>query len=286
MRTYCSAARARIDVAGYCRDGYAIPDWRMSEAVLSRSRDALDALLASNPHVQPEQLVNAHIVSGSGSDMGVHGQSAFLELVTDPALVDLVSACLGTENVLLWACQVWCKPAGTGRAVPWHQDGQYWPIEPLRACTAWIAIDRSDAACGALEVVPGTHTHGYLPHVHREDRARSAIDFIADLDRLPPGLTLERARTLELEPGEVSLHDAWLLHGSRANTSSRRRAGVAATFMPAESYFFRDRPTEGARKGGLTLDYAQRPLFLVRGDPAAVHPDNTLVRLELLRGGD
>ena len=90
----------------------------------------------------------------------------------------------------------------------------------------------------------------------------------------------------ELEPGEVSLHDAWLLHGSRANTSSRRRAGVAATFMPAESYFFRDRPTEGARKGGLTLDYAQRPLFLVRGDPAAVHPDNTLVRLELLRGGD
>ena len=176
----------------------------------------------------------------------MRGQAAFLELASMPEIAELAGACLGTENVILWACQIFCKPAGTGKSVPWHQDGQYWPIEPLRAVTAWIALDRSDEECGARRLVPGTHAAEpvLIPHVQRIDPG-AAISYVADPALLDEAL-LASAATLTLEPGQLSLHDAMVLHGSGGNTSARRRAGVAATFMPAECHFYRDRPTEGA----------------------------------------
>ena len=68
--------------------------------------------------------------------------------------------------------QVFCKPAGTGKSVPYHQDGPYWPIVPLRACSAWIALDDADAANGALRVLPGTHAAGAVKHVKRVSEAK------------------------------------------------------------------------------------------------------------------
>ena len=266
---------AALDLHAYRRDGFSVPSWRLPPERLRAAQAALDTLLEENPQVQPEQLVSAHLASTSHKSGAVRGQAAFLELASMPEIAELAAACLGTEHVLLWACQIFCKPAGTGKAVPWHQDGQYWPIEPLRAVTAWIALDRSDEECGALRLVPGTHAAEpvLVPHVQRIDPG-AAIDFVADPALLDEAL-LASATTLTLEPGQLSLHDAMVLHGSGANTSARRRAGVAATFMPAECHFYRDRPTEGALKGGLQLDFSTRPLFVVKGSNQ--HPDNQLV---------
>lgn len=36
-------------------------------------------------------------------------------------------------------------------------------------------------------------------------------------------------------------------------------------FLQAESHFDRHTPTEGAMKGGLKLDFGNRPLFVVKG---------------------
>ena len=214
--------------------------------------------------------------------------------------------------------------------------------------TAWIALDRSDDECGALRLVPGTHAAEpvLIPHVQRVDPG-AAIAYVADPALLDDAL-LASATTLTLEAGQLSLHDAMVLHGSGPNTSARRhagtlkcvcmnvveaitpcstpgpapstsptpatcthtkhahahahahvvmfmfnscscvharprihhlpyvrRAGVAATFMPAECHFYRDRPTEGALKGGLQLDFSTRPLFVVKGRNQ--HPENELV---------
>ena len=45
---------------------------------------------------------------------------------------------------------------------------------------------------------------------------------------------------LELQPGEMSLHDVYMIHGAKANRSNKRRTGVA-------------------------VDFANRPLWLVKG---------------------
>jgi hypothetical protein len=70
--------------------------------------------------VRPEKLVSAHIDGDNGE--GVRGSRAFLDLARDPEIVELVSGVLG-DDVILWGCHVFCKPAVEGYETPWHQDG-------------------------------------------------------------------------------------------------------------------------------------------------------------------
>jgi len=41
---------------------------------------------------------------------------------------------------------------------------------------------------------------------------------------------------------QISLHDVFLIHGSRVNRSTKRRAGLTFRYMPASSYFNRSIP--------------------------------------------
>jgi hypothetical protein len=55
-----------------------------------------------------------------------------------------------------------------------------------------------------------------------------------------------------------------MIHGARANTSGKRRTGVALRYMPATSVFDRSlRPVDG--QSGVPVNFARRPLWLVRG---------------------
>ena len=112
--------------------------------------------------MRPEKLVSAHIEGDNGE--GVRGSARFLELARDPEIVDLVSDAIG-DDVILWGCHVFCKPAGEGWETPWHQDGHYWPIRPLATCTVWVALDASTAENGCLRVIPGRSATRVL-HAH------------------------------------------------------------------------------------------------------------------------
>ena len=66
----------------------------------------------------------------------------------------------------------------------------------------------------------------------------------------------------------MSLHDVYMIHGARPNTSTRRRTGVALRYMPATSLFDRAlRPVDG--QSGVAVNFAQRPLWLVKGQDRA-----------------
>ena len=74
------------------------------------------------------------------------------------------------------------------------------------------------------------------------------------------------ARVLEASgaTGEMSLHDVYMIHGARANTSTRRRTGVALRYMPSTSLFDRSlRPVDG--QSGVPVNFARRPLWLLKG---------------------
>jgi len=67
-----------------------------------------------------------------------------------------------------------------------------------------------------------------------------------------------------LQAGQMSLHDVYMIHGAKANTSDRRRTGVALRYMPSTSVFERDiRPADG--QTGVPVDFARRPLWLLKG---------------------
>ena len=245
------------EVEHYRREGWVVPRYRLPPAGVARMVEALERLLRDNPGVRPEKLVSAHIDGDNGE--GVRGSRAFLDLARDPDIVELVSGVLG-DDVILWGCHVFCKPAVEGYETPWHQDGHYWPIRPLATCTAWVALESSTKDNGCLRVIPRSHAARRLhEHLH-EERTDLTLN-----QRMAAGAFDEgQAVDVELEPGQMSLHDLYMIHGAKANTSGRRRTGAALRYMPSTSVFERDlRPADG--KTGVPVNFARRPLWLVKG---------------------
>ena len=268
------------DIAHYQREGYVIPAYRLPAERVAALRATLDRLIADNPQVRPERLISAHIerkpgqgLHGDGrNDEGIKGSKNFLALAMAPEILDLVESVLGPD-IILWGAHIFCKPAGHGYETPWHQDGHYWPMRPLATCTVWVALEESVIENGCLKVIPRSHaarpTH---PHL-QEDRD----DLTLNLRTEPDAFDTSSAVALELQPGQMSLHDVFLIHGAAPKTSGKRRTGIALRYMPGSSVFERHISRDGA---GVATAFATRPLWLLRGqdrtgrnDFAVGHPD-------------
>jgi ectoine hydroxylase-related dioxygenase (phytanoyl-CoA dioxygenase family) len=251
------ASLSDAEAEQYRQHGYVVPAFRLDPAWVRRMQEALDALIAANPGVRPEKLVSAHIEGRN--DEGVSGSQAFLDLAMNPDIVDLVARVIGPD-VILWGCHVFCKPAQEGYETPWHQDGHYWPIRPLANCTVWVALEPSTPANGCLRVIPGSHAGKQLhPHLH-EDRTDLTLN-----QRMADGsFDQNDAVDIELAPGQMSMHDIYMIHGAQANRSGIRRTGVALRYMPGSSLFDRSlKPSDG--QTGVPVSFATRPLWLLRG---------------------
>jgi len=150
------------------------------------------------------------------------------DIVHDPRVVDPVEDLLGPD-LLCYASSFIIKNAHDDRYVAWHQDATYWGLSAPKAVTAWVALTASIAENGCVRVVTGTHRE-QLPHGNTRDPKnllgrRETI--LADVDET-------KARDVVLAPGDMSLHDVLIVHGSNANPSGLRRVGFAIRYIPAD----------------------------------------------------
>jgi ectoine hydroxylase-related dioxygenase (phytanoyl-CoA dioxygenase family) len=246
------------EIAHYREHGFVVPKFRLAADRVAELRDALDRVIAANPDKRPEQLVSIHI-AGKNSE-GVIGDGQFMAVCRDHSILDIVEQLIGPD-IVLWGCQAFCKPPGDGMEVPWHQDGHYWPIKPLATCTLWIAIDDSLVENGCLRVIPGSHrSRGLFAHL-KENRSDVVLN-----QRVAEGEFDEDAAVdIELEAGQMSLHDVYLIHGSNPNRSARRRAGLAIRCMPGTSLFDRKAKADGTG-AGYAVYFSNRPIWLLRGE--------------------
>lgn len=152
----------------------------------------------------------------------------FYDVCTTPRLLDYVEDLLG-PHFFLWGSQFFVKDPGDGRVVPWHQDAQYWPLEPQNSCTVFIALWDCDRENACMRVVPGTHRVGLLRH-HTTEDGRHVLKQEVDTGEFDPADAVD----LELKAGEISLHDDAIVHGSGANHSSRRRVGFTMRFSSTD----------------------------------------------------
>ena len=241
----------------YHEQGYVVPDARLEDKDVSLVKKAVTRVISTNPETRPERLVSVHI--NRRNDEGIRGDSAFFNLANQSLILDCVEQILGSD-LILWGCQLFCKPPDDGMEVPMHQDGHYWPIRPLATCTVWVAIDDSTAENGCLRVVPGSHKgQQHFEHA-RSDRKELVLNRYVD----DPAVDGSKAVDVELEAGQFSLHDVYLVHGSNPNTSGKRRAGVSIRYMPATSRLDRKMFETGARSGYF-VNWETRPLWLLRG---------------------
>jgi len=249
------------EIDRYGRDGLLQSPYRLPDELLARMRASLHRLLDAKADIPPESLICPHISSGGRHD--ATAAAAWLTYCTNPHILDLVEQLIG-RDIILWGSQVFCKPARTGREVPWHQDGQYWPIRPLATCSAWIALDDVDADNGCMRYIPGSHASGSIYRHRVSDRDGIVLNQEVEPSAFDPSL----ARDDCLKSGEFSLHDVYLIHGSRPNRSLRRRAGFVVRYMPATSLFDRSSDQQQSQ-AGVAFSLSRRPIWLVRGEDRA-----------------
>ena len=143
------------EIKQYRQDGYVIPSgFRFDDAVVEALRAAVETILASNPKMKPDRIINPHL--NEGRPYGVKGHQIINTVAHDRRILEMLESVMGPD-IILWLTHLFCKLPQSTREVPWHQDGQYWPIRPWATCTVWIAIDRVEKSNGAMKVIPGSH---------------------------------------------------------------------------------------------------------------------------------
>ncbi|HVZ00414.1 MAG TPA: phytanoyl-CoA dioxygenase family protein [Dongiaceae bacterium] len=149
------------------------------------------------------------------------------ELVRDPRILDQVEALLGPD-ILCWATDFFVKNPGDRKIVSWHQDSTYWGLSEPDVITAWVALTPSTSLSGCLRVVPGSHLADQLPH--RDTFAPGNL--LSRGQEVAVEVDEEEAVDVVLAPGEMSLHNVRLIHGSEPNNAEHRRIGFAIRYIP------------------------------------------------------
>jgi hypothetical protein len=250
------------EIETYQQDGLVIPaTYRVPPATLVRIDELYQNLLEDNkdnPDFSADFILGPHL-DANGS-YGVKGDPEWLEFARIPEILDMIEQLIGTDFVL-WGVTIFGKPAKVGKATPWHQDGDYYPIEPLETLTVWISLDGSTSQQGCMRFIPGSHHEHKIYAHHFEHRDDYTLAQIIDEDQVD----LSQARDIMLEPGQISLHDVYLVHGSEANLSPKRRMGLVLRIMPATS-FYNHHSGKIKEDAGSPHGYSNRALFLLRGE--------------------
>ncbi len=221
----------------YERDGYTIFRGVLDPELVAEASAHVTWLQERHPERSGEELTH---------DL-VAGDPFWVRLVSDPRLVDIAELFLGPD-VALFASHYISKAPFVGKQVLWHQDGAYWPLEPMRVVTLWLAVDGSTRENGCVRVVPGTHRHD-LHELRRRGDVQSVLGSESDVE-VDESLAVD----LELAPGDVEVHHPNILHGSWPNTSPRRRCGLTIRYIPTSTRIVGDeQPFASA--------------FLLRGEP-------------------
>jgi ectoine hydroxylase-related dioxygenase (phytanoyl-CoA dioxygenase family) len=141
--------------------------------------------------------------------------TASLELLGSPQVLAVAESLCGRNFVPTYESMVF-KNAGDGEAIRWHQDA----VHPRnhRIFNYDLYLDKSTAQGGALVVIPATQT--------------TKLD-ACEMEKLhgwtPPGAII-----VEMEPGDVLLHDVMVIHGSPRVVGNALRRTIYYEFRAAE----------------------------------------------------
>jgi non-heme Fe2+,alpha-ketoglutarate-dependent halogenase len=200
----------------YRQDGFVTPVLAISverAGALKSRYDALQAL--DEPEATAALRSKPHLVL-----------PWLYDLVLDPAVTEPVSAILG-PNLLAWGSSFFAKPADGPGYVSWHQDANYWGLEPHEVLTAWIAFSPSRRENGCMRMIPGSQGEGALDH--RDTFGKDNL--LTRGQEVTVKVNEACAVDIILEPGEMSLHHVGIVHGSEANTSAIPRIGFAIRYI-------------------------------------------------------
>ncbi len=203
-------------VRRYERDGFLSPLPALTAAEVKAARGSLAEFESDlGPGRTHEHFRQLHLFFRWAYGLAVH-----------PAVLDAVEGVLG-PNILVHSSTLFYKRGRDRSYVSWHQDGYYWNINLPHVTSAWIALSESGPENGCMRVIPGSHAQGSLPH------ARTSVDddnMLTSGMEVTAGVDDSLAVDVALDPGQMSLHHVYTVHGSRPNLSDRERIGYAVRY--------------------------------------------------------
>ncbi len=162
----------------------------------------------------------------------VEGDDHFQALGTHPEIVSKVEGILGPD-IKMFRNTLMPKAPGVGSAKGFHQDSPYWPIEPMALVSCWFALDDTDEENGCMQVLPGGHRRGPLPHVRVTD------DFVIDHE---VQVELGGLRVVPISAGAGIFFHSLLPHYTSPNRSERWRRAIALSYMSAKFRYTKEGP--------------------------------------------
>lgn len=216
-----SSALTDEQIKSYWQQGFVAPltafDEQEALAMISNFLEVRDRMAG---WTESKQLLKSHLVSTWVNDV-----------VRNPRILDSVESILG-PNILMWGASFFAKEPSNAAHVGWHQDLLYWGLQPPNGVlTVWLALTDASEDNGAMQVIRGSHENGFRLHDNSYDENNMLMSDqnaqLTDED--------ERNRaTVELRPGQFSMHHSMLLHGSGANQSDRSRIGLSINYIAAD----------------------------------------------------
>ena len=251
------ASLSDAEVNQYHEDGWIVPKWEFPQELINEMRIEYNALLKQNSNLASDIMMAPH--QTKGGSMGVVGSEKWLEFATHPAVMTIARQLIGND-IILWGTTIFGKPPQNGKETPWHQDGDYYPITPLEVLTVWIPLDDVTPENGPMKFIPGSHkARKIFSHSWQEGKDKT-INMVCDAKHFEEN----DAESLIIRAGQMSFHDVYMIHGSQANKTNRRRAAFIIRLMPASSFYDHELGVEIVKKHPLQ-GYGERPLYLVSG---------------------
>ena len=165
------------------------------------------------------------------------------DLCRSSRILDVIEDLIGL-NILCTSSNFRHKPPDGRTHAGWHQDGKYIQMEPDLTLMVVALTDFTEQS-GCVQFIPGSHRWGYLEHSETDPDPDSILDrqqkIVDDFDE-------SLAVPAILEPGEMSLHQPGMIHGSQPNRADFTRIAWIADYMPTHG-----RVLSGQKAGAMLM---------------------------------
>jgi len=202
-------------------------------------------------HFGDRYLVQAHWASWAST--------YFEEFRRRPEFLSVLNPLIG-NNIKQVTQQIHWKPPGAQlTGYRFHQDLRFREsreqYNDIIADTVQIAVavDRSTAENGCLQIIPRSHTNGYLNL--SEDGKTIMTGLTGDDELTAVGLDPKSIVNLELEPGDAAIWNLLTVHGSLPNYSQNDRALMISSYVRGET----SNRGEWAFRNGTSTSIGEKP---------------------------
>jgi ectoine hydroxylase-related dioxygenase (phytanoyl-CoA dioxygenase family) len=203
-------------------------------------RGAFDAGWIARLRSGVERNISAPSERGRIWDLDAEGRTCFYDsqvwrgieeyraFVFESSMAEIAGRLMQSDRVNFFFDAVFVRSPGNGFRTPFHQDEPYWSVEGFDTCSAWMPLVPVEKK-SALEFVRGSHR---WQQKFRQTNfgaltgdARDQVVF-GD-DAMPfPDIEGDRERyeilSWDMEPGDVVVFNARLIHGGSGNLSPER----------------------------------------------------------------